>query len=301
MKKIYTILTILISGLSLNAQVISGIANGDFETWTNDNKADGWGGYIDAPVLGFLTTPTYIKETQNVHDLAASIQVVTTDFSATTFGLIAVREGLAFTGAIANNAIQPLKYAGSAQPQATNLAFMYEPVNGDTAIVLSYFFKWNTSTNQRDTIGFGGVLLNQAIPSYLDYTYNITWQSSDIPDSMVVLLASSAGFAPQVNSKLYADNITFTFPTGNKVSLNDVAGLNVFPNPVKSIATVVLNETSDYSVSVMDINGRILFVNSFNGNKTNVDLSGFDGGVYFVNALNLKNGNKSSYKLVHIQ
>jgi hypothetical protein len=301
MKKIYTLFTIIFSGLSLSAQVITGIDNGDFETWTNDNKADGWGGYIDVPVFGIINTPTYVKETQNVHDMAASIQVVTSDFSASTFGLVSVLEGLAFTGAIANNAIQPLKYAGTSQPEATNLAFMYEPTNGDTAIILSYFFKWNSATNQRDTIGFGGVLLNQAVPSYLDYSYNITWQSSDIPDSMVVLLASSAGFAPQVNSKLYADNITFTFATGNKLSLNEVTVLNAYPNPAQNNATIVLKEVSDYSISLSDINGKTVFINSIKGDKTILDLSNLDSGVYFVNALNHKNGDKVSYKLIHIQ
>ena len=37
------------------------------------------------------------------------------------------------------------------------------------------------------------------------------------------------------------------------------------------------------------------------GDKTILDLSNLDSGVYFVNALNHKNGDKVSYKLIHIQ
>ena len=63
------------------------------------------------------------------------------------------------------------------------------------------------------------------------------------------------------------------------------AGLSVFPNPAKDILTLSVVNSKNYLLEITDISGRVVFVGSMN-NMTNIDVSGFKPGNYFIHLRN---------------
>jgi hypothetical protein len=73
---------------------------------------------------------------------------------------------------------------------------------------------------------------------------------------------------------------------------------NIYPNPAKNTCLVVFTEKKQvhYTFSVTNTNGKTLYIKqgkSFIGvNMITVDLSGFPVGSYFVNLIDIENGNQ---------
>jgi Tol biopolymer transport system component len=87
--------------------------------------------------------------------------------------------------------------------------------------------------------------------------------------------------------------------------LNEVAntvGMNVYPNPANSNATVSfsLNNEADVNINVTDLSGKVVYTNALgtvNGTQSvNVNTDALNSGVYMVNVS--VDGTVSTQKLV---
>lgn len=89
----------------------------------------------------------------------------------------------------------------------------------------------------------------------------------------------------------------FEFYLINKVDTKN--NFSVYPNPTKDLTFVVeKNFVNGVLVCViMDLSGRILEKISSNSNKTQIDLSPYPAGTYFLN-ISKKNKNNSVYKVI---
>ncbi|MCE3258470.1 MAG: hypothetical protein K0S12_111 [Bacteroidetes bacterium] len=71
----------------------------------------------------------------------------------------------------------------------------------------------------------------------------------------------------------------FTGPVGLTENEKQLE-FNSFPNPVSQQLHITLPEQGDYTISIFDLTGRVIFENSYNTSKMEVDLSGFKKGIY---------------------
>jgi len=62
--------------------------------------------------------------------------------------------------------------------------------------------------------------------------------------------------------------------------------LQIFPNPTNSNFKILIDNSfyKDYSVSLTDVTGKVIFTNTYNGNQTQqmIETNGLANGIYFV-------------------
>ena len=58
--------------------------------------------------------------------------------------------------------------------------------------------------------------------------------------------------------------------------------IRIFPNPTNNMVIVETKETGLYSIEITSIKGQIIHSRNFEGNSNQIDLSSFQGGVYFI-------------------
>jgi len=67
-------------------------------------------------------------------------------------------------------------------------------------------------------------------------------------------------------------------------NINSIAGLSVYPNPTKGMVTVNLEKVSDNtSITVYDMLGKVIVTEALISRTTNIDLTGNEKGIYFIN------------------
>ena len=98
----------------------------------------------------------------------------------------------------------------------------------------------------------------------------------------------------QLNSTLVSNN------TEKSINVNQETAITIFPNPTKGYITVKSNDVIN-SISIKDIEGKIIKVNSVNpteldSNQIEVDLSELINGIYFIQTI--VGSNITTYKVV---
>ncbi|NQU81791.1 MAG: T9SS type A sorting domain-containing protein [Bacteroidetes bacterium] len=84
------------------------------------------------------------------------------------------------------------------------------------------------------------------------------------------------------------DNDSKEMLCGSKFVINDIVGMDklinsqisIYPNPAKSQLFIESELTE--KIQIVDINGRIIFETLNPDNKNFIDVSNFNGGIYFV-------------------
>ncbi|MDD3876458.1 MAG: PCMD domain-containing protein [Bacteroidales bacterium] len=293
MKKIFTTLfTLLIAGIfvSLYAQQVP---NNGFENWTG-GKPTSWD---CANVTGIVTTVT--EETGAPYSGSKSVKIETkTSLVGTIPGFITLGTFDLATQSI-NGGIQfpfrPTKLKGF---------YKYTPGMGDQAFFGVGISKWMGTT--RDTIGEGLLLAPMPVSTWSPFEVEITWSSTDTPDSLNIIIAASdlVGGGYVVGSTLWVDELSFEYtPVG--FDENDFTSLAVqnYPNPFSKTTLIdfVSPINTIYEFSVYNLIGVEVF-------KTNIDaqeglnsytFSGNDlpAGMYMYN---MKSGNISQTKTMLI-
>ena len=168
--------------------------------------------------------------------------------------------------------------------------YKYAPVGGNSATVSIALWKWNSSTNKRDTIGEGRLADASTISSYKKFAFKINYTSSSSPDSAVIIIKSSST-SPQLGSKLIIDDLGFAFGavTSSISQTNPNVNISVFPNPASDEINVAINGTIDNEKSTIiltDMQGRIVFEKNTINRYFSKDVSGLDRGVYFLSVVN---------------
>jgi hypothetical protein len=72
---------------------------------------------------------------------------------------------------------------------------------------------------------------------------------------------------------------------------NALTNVAVFPNPTNNILTVEGVALNDYTLTVVDVQGRIIASNAYSVSNNSIDVSQLASGVYL---LNIENGSNSA-------
>lgn len=262
------------------------IPNAGFENWNNTsgyNMPDNWGNTTQ--LTGALGVYTVTKGTPG-NPGNAYLKLTTLTAMGQNVPGVAVSGNLDLS-----NPSNP-KYSGfaySGRPSALTGAWQYMAMSGtDQGVIFVLLSKWNSSTNSRDTIGTVTERLQDMVMSWETFSLPINYVNTATPDTALVVLSSSgAGSTITPNSYLYVDDLAFD---GGTSGINDtkqvVGNLNIFPVPASnslSISFNFINKAQNLSISLCDMQGRILLQESTNQNQYKLDISAIASGNYFLN------------------
>jgi hypothetical protein len=69
------------------------------------------------------------------------------------------------------------------------------------------------------------------------------------------------------------------------LSINEVEntfGLNVYPNPANDVINVSLNKSTNGTISIVDVAGKVVKTSLINGLTSSINASDLTNGVYYV-------------------
>jgi len=269
------------------------IPNGSFENWTSPNQPADWTVVQGKPTQGQEFGYTLI-------DTALSTDSTTDSVHLEMYA----KDGSSFINMPMLDTTSPCiisqKFAMTSRPVYFSMNYAYLPETRFNQFQMSFIFtKWNTTTQQEDTVLSGDY---NSEPGHLDSAwttlrianltplYNPNFTGN--PDSAYVIITSSLQSSPYLKTILAIDEIYFTdtaVTAGIKLSENVTLTKSLaFPNPFTNNTTIQYNltTTGQVSVSVFDISGREV-ASLTNGNQAPgthsavFDASGLHDGIYF--------------------
>lgn len=193
------------------------IPDGDFESWSFDqlnlyeSPASGWWATLNP--LRTLGGPVSVNKDGDAHTGSYSAKLETHQY-----GTLLV-PGILLSGTF--NILNAPNYftrgrAYTDRPTVFRGWYKYNSVQSDSGAIAVQLTKWNTTTQQRDTVGEVGLIINQSTSIWTEFVLPIAYFSQDTPDTLVVVATSSAGadqFLGQVGSQLWIDDFDLDLAT----------------------------------------------------------------------------------------
>ena len=172
--------------------------------------------------------------------------------------------------------------------------YKYAPVNGDSCTAIVLASKWNASKHKRDTIGYGKFVQHTAVEAYTQFDVPVSYKSVSSPDSLTILVISSAGFnvinftgsVGQDGSTMYVDDLSLEYPAGIQQNLMSDVNVNVYPNPASSEIKVELSkELGTTILEIYTMEGKLMSANVMESKIKTIGVSMFSNGTYFYRLL----------------
>lgn len=205
----------LLGAFSMYAQ--NQIPDGDFEGWTPDQlnlyeepQSEWWATLNPLRNLG---GPVSVSKSTDAHSGNYSAHMV-----SGTYGTLFV-PGILLSGSFDILNAPDFFTRGqayTARPTTFRGWYKFNPANGDSAAVAVQLTRWNSSTEQRDTVGEVGLIIRGSISNWTEFVLPIFYYSNETPDTLVVVATSSAdgaNFNGQVGSELWIDDFDLDVQT----------------------------------------------------------------------------------------
>jgi hypothetical protein len=150
-------------------------------------------------------------------------------------------------------------------------------------------------SNVAYVVGFNNLSLSGTVLRSIDSGTNWTSISSGGPtlSSLYALdfLNPSLGWVVGTGGSIYK----FNPATG--IDEFENFNTNIYPNPVDNLANISFKEEGNYTIQVLDINGRVLLNSKINGKQTTLNTSSWSSGVYNL-IIKHEKGNLESKRIV---
>lgn len=178
------------------------------------------------------------------------------------------------------------------KPNSIGGYYKYTDVEpGDMAEVTVILKRYNTTTMQRDTVGFGTLLL-PATASYALFNVPMSDMMPGLmPDSIIIMFNSSKynmfNMATMALPNLYIDRIMLPqTPTGIEENTGNYLQSSVFPNPFHNETSISIsgdiNEYDALSITIFDEQGRkVKELENIHESTVTIGSSGLSQGSYF--------------------
>jgi len=175
---------------------------------------------------------------------------------------------------------KPISLSGMYKFDTTNVG------NYDSVLIVVFLKKYNTITNQRDTVALGLKYL-PAANIYTSFTVDVNDKMTGInPDSIVVIISSQRRIWEPIFATntcrmpfmdcayLTVDDLQLTLPTGT-IELSNLFSPSVFPNPTKEYLCFrykSIPNTKIETITIIDNTGKECYKTTINSisNKLNV-------------------------------
>lgn len=282
---------ILFASCIMNAQTYY-INSGDMETWetlgSTPNTYEhpvGW----DSPnaEMAVFSAGTVVSKSTDANGGTYSAKIETKlVFTYTVPGVLVNGD---FTAVLATSTID-IKGGDTCtvRPEKFLGYYKYTPSSGDSCVIVAGLFKRNLSTGFRDTIATATFYQSGTVSTWTAFEVDFDYQSSETPDSILVVASSSNAGAPVAGSVLYVDDFSFT---GNVVGLNnpEINNTDIFSDPSKKqicFRNIPENDKS-YSLVIYNTLGNQVYNKKFsNVTDLNVSTSKFNNGLYIIELSN---------------
>jgi hypothetical protein len=265
------------------------IPEGGFENWTPNSSgtysepSGNW--WTTLNPLASVGAPVTTAPTSDAHsgELAARLETVQWgDFLIS--GLLSsgefvfeepfIKQGRPFSD-------KPSKFKGW---------YKYTPVQGDSAGIGAILTRYNTSTQQKDTIADAVIAVSSNITSYTEFVIDFEYTIPDLtPDTIIVVFTSSgdaSNLQGQDGSVLIIDDIILEYATGLQDNLMPELSLNAFPSPANDRITLEINsfQPEDLVFNIYSMDGRLVESIVPEDRKTEVNTVNWKQGKYLVQA-----------------
>ena len=177
--------------------------------------------------------------------------------------------------------------------------YQYKPSGNDTAECRVML------VNHRSPVAGGRFKTNISTASsgWQQATINLTYVSSQTPDTLWVLFsASSLDRNPKPGSVLWVDDASVTLPTGIFQMFEKNDNIQMYPNPTNGIISLVQQSQAIMKQQIIEIYNLIgeKIYSAVNNQQSEftIDISNQPKGIYF---LNLTDGETSNTKKIILQ
>lgn len=199
-----------------NDVIIEALSDGNFENWTTQVEGEvsfevpesGW--WTSLNMLATVGSPLTMTKSEDAHsgNYAVQLETVAWGDQLTIPGIIA--SGYFDTNQpIAENLMLGRPYSGT--PTMLTGYYKYFSADQDTLVMYTSLTKFNTETNQRDTIAEANFTSDQTVDTYtkfeLFYDYYITDQQPDTINVLFLTSISGQEFLGHVGSRILIDDI----------------------------------------------------------------------------------------------
>jgi hypothetical protein len=276
--------TALIACSIFTACSFAQIPNGGFEAWTNMGSyenPDNWGTMNNTTAFSGVFTAERASSTGGSFIRLTSRAVHHT-----------VVNGIAVSGNLDSITMQPKSgFAFTGQPQSLIGKWQYMNYGGSYGSVSATLTKWNSSSNQRDTIATAYQSLLGMAMIWLPFTINFSYRNGNVPDSCIIFLKAS-GAAPVDNDYLWLDSLAFAGTASSIAEQgNFLNGISAYPNPAKKNITVdfSLIHPEKVKITLTNMDGqliKLIDMETISGNTTySFNINGISTGSYFINII----------------
>lgn len=272
------------TGLWLGAQAQEQPANGGMENWLQKTsngitfqEPQGW---FSLNILSLVNYPQTTLKTGDAHSGTSAVLLETKS------GTMSNIPGLLTTNLILTEQWEPVMERNlipfSSRPVSLKFFFKANPMTGDTNAMTLLLTRWNSTTLQRDTVGYANWENYQTISQYVQAEVTINYLSNYTPDSLAILFSSSInGFDPVVGSKLYLDDISFSYQHTSVKQISAAQLIKIYPNPAKESFNVYAEKKVDL-IELYNVKAEVVKSVRAETSEINVDCEGLKEGVYIV-------------------
>lgn len=262
------------------------IPNGGFENWIDSVRPVNWSClFVPAGPYSLYTG----SRSADSHSGNYALKVE----SKTNSVVGQVLPGVATLGTINMN--QQIIEGGipfNAKPSKIKGYYKYFPANTDTMGIFVNFLKRIDSLGMTVIIGVGEFMQSATVNSYTQFESNIIWSptfGNYTPDSMNIIIVSSAGDVPKLGSRILIDDLTFDYSPIGISKINNDFKIDIYPNPAKENLYINFNSLKNTitEVSVMNLLGEN--VSKLKTNSNSIKISDLKEGIYFVKVANGNN------------
>ncbi len=280
MKKI-VFLSVIAFSLSAHAQQT--IPNAGFETWTNSfiyEEPTGWATLNPGIALG---VPTTVTKSTSAHSgtYAAKLKTVGADFDGDN--VVDTIPGIAFLGTldiISQTTNEGIPFSGMPDTLAAWTKYN-SPSANDQFLIIATLTKWNAALGMRDDIASATIFSGSNTSVYTRQTAEFTYFSTDTPDTLSLMILSSAGQVPAINAELFVDDISFIYNNTSDLNESSISTWSVFPNPATD--NITINATSEGEILLTDALGKTIETISVTpNNPTLVTVAHLSNGLYYL-------------------
>lgn len=277
------------TGLWLGAQAQQQPANGGMENWlqktSNSITFQEPQGWFSLNILSLVNYPQTTLKTGDTHSGTSAVLLETKS------GAMSNIPGLLTTNLILTEQWEPVMERNlipfSSRPVSLKFFFKANPMSGDTNAMTLLLTRWNSTTLQRDTVGYADWENYQTINQYVQAEVTINYNSNYTPDSMAILFSSSInGFDPVVGSKLYLDDISFSYQHTSVKQISPAQLIKIYPNPAKESFNIYAEKKVDL-IELYNVKAELVKSVKAQATEITVDCEGLKEGVYIVVLIHL--------------
>jgi hypothetical protein len=300
MKKILLILITFVF-FSFSGTSQSTLPNGNFNDWVWTVHTTHAGGGFYEPGGGFFKSLNILDTIATPPGLTClrSTDVHTGEFAALlTTQQIAILQIL-IPGVVGTlslnwdilNATLGVPYTYPAKASSFQGWYKMTPKYNDSAAAVILLSKWNSTTHKRDTIGSKRLVFKGTVSTYTYFEAAVEYKNPNIlPDSITILLMSSAGYNTQnmlgsvgrVGTQAWFDDITLTDVNGFRYQLMPEIDVKLYPNPATDLLVVELGElVKNGQFLVYSLDGKQLDVTPLSNLQNEVSVSSLPPGTYY--------------------